>query len=86
MALVIPGGLIASCRQTPERSDWLARLPAIVRELRQQWSLTIGTPLEIDHERVRLWTFARIAAGPHDNWRQNTLVEVARNIARDLNG
>jgi len=37
--------------------------------------------LEFDHERVRLWTFARIMAGPYDNWRQNSLIDVARSIA-----
>jgi putative acetyltransferase len=38
-------------------------------------------PLDVDPECVRAWTFARIAAGPHDNWRQNNLLEVARRIA-----
>jgi streptomycin 6-kinase len=38
--------------------------------------------LETDDERVRLWTFARIAAGPHEDWRQNRLIDVARRITR----
>src|SRR6266511_5984983 len=48
MALVIPYRLSASCRQTPERSDWLARLPDAIRELRERWSLTIGAPFDSD--------------------------------------
>jgi streptomycin 6-kinase len=46
MALVIPDRLSASCQQTPERSDWLARLPDAIRELRERWSLTIGAPFD----------------------------------------
>ena len=35
----------------------------------------------IEHERVRLWTFARAAAEPRDNWSNNDLVSLARSIA-----
>jgi streptomycin 6-kinase len=48
MALVIPDRLSASCRQSAERSDWLARLPDAIRELRERWSLTIGAPFDSD--------------------------------------
>jgi streptomycin 6-kinase len=34
----------------------------------------------IEHERVRLWLFARAAAEPH-NWRNDNLVSLARSIA-----
>ena len=37
--------------------------------------------LEVDHERVRLWTFARAAAGPRDDWTDDWLLELARAIA-----
>jgi streptomycin 6-kinase len=37
--------------------------------------------LEVDHERVRLWTFARAAAEPRDNWRDEDLMAIARAIA-----
>jgi streptomycin 6-kinase len=37
--------------------------------------------LEVDHERVRLWTFARIAAGPYDDWSDRSLIDVALRIA-----
>jgi streptomycin 6-kinase len=38
--------------------------------------------LDVDRERVRLWTFARAAAGPRDDWRDDSLVDLARAIAR----
>lgn len=37
--------------------------------------------LGVDRERVRLWTFARAAAGPRDNWSNGDLVALARAIA-----
>lgn len=35
----------------------------------------------IEHERVRLWTFARAAAEPRDDWSQDNLMSLARAIA-----
>ena len=35
----------------------------------------------IEHERVRLWTFARAAAEPRDDWSNDHLVSLARSIA-----
>lgn len=37
--------------------------------------------LRLDQERVRLWTFARAAAEPRDDWRENRWAEFARAIA-----
>src|SRR5215471_1291954 len=37
--------------------------------------------LGVDHERVRSWTFARIAAEPRDDWTTNEQTELARRIA-----
>lgn len=37
--------------------------------------------LSVDHERVRLWTFARAAAGPRDDWNNAGLLELARALA-----
>jgi streptomycin 6-kinase len=37
--------------------------------------------LGVDDERVRLWTFARAAAGPRRNWRTDPLIQLARAIA-----
>jgi streptomycin 6-kinase len=36
----------------------------------------------VDEERVRLWTFARAAAEPRDNWTDDSPIELARAIAR----
>jgi streptomycin 6-kinase len=36
--------------------------------------------LEIDHERVRLWMFARAAAEPRDNWNDDSLL-LARTLS-----
>lgn len=37
--------------------------------------------LGVGHERVRLWTFARAAAEPRDDWKDSDLVAIARAIA-----
>jgi streptomycin 6-kinase len=37
--------------------------------------------LEVDHERVRLWTFARAAAEPRDDWGDDASMALARAIA-----
>jgi streptomycin 6-kinase len=42
----IPARLVATCRQFPEASAWLARLPGLIRELEARWSLTVGTPFD----------------------------------------
>jgi streptomycin 6-kinase len=46
MDFVIAARLSASCRQSPEASDWLARLPTVIRELEVRWSLTVGAPFD----------------------------------------
>jgi streptomycin 6-kinase len=37
--------------------------------------------LGVDYERVRLWTFARCAAEPRHNWKDNRMLELAQAIA-----
>jgi streptomycin 6-kinase len=37
--------------------------------------------LGVDHERVRLWTFARAAAEPRDEWKEDESTALARAIA-----
>jgi len=37
--------------------------------------------LGVEHERVRLWTFARAAAGPRDDWKNSRRFALARAIA-----
>ncbi|HTU44154.1 MAG TPA: aminoglycoside phosphotransferase family protein [Bryobacteraceae bacterium] len=46
MPFNIPSGLASSCRNTPERTAWLNRLPGTLRKLERRWSLTIGSPFE----------------------------------------
>jgi streptomycin 6-kinase len=46
MEFVIPARLSASCRQSSETSDWLARLPTVIRELQARWSLTVDAPFD----------------------------------------
>ncbi len=46
MDVVIPARLSASCRQSSEASDWLARLPTVIRELEARWALTLGAPFD----------------------------------------
>ena len=38
--------------------------------------------LEVDHGRVRLWTFARAAAEPRDDWKDDWLTDLARALAQ----
>ena len=52
--------------------------------LRSDPERTISRPadlLGVDRERVRLWTFARVAAEPRDNWRDDESAALARAIA-----
>ena len=44
-ALVIPANLVAAAEREG-RQGWLTRLPAAVRRLEAQWSLTIGQPFQ----------------------------------------
>ena len=38
--------LAVNCRKTPDRANWLSRLPSTVRELEQRWFLTLGEPFD----------------------------------------
>ena len=40
--------LTVNCRKTPDRVNWLSRLPSTVQELEQRWSLTLGEPFDDD--------------------------------------
>lgn len=41
---VVPPGLAMACSERPQGKAWLERLPAVVRELRERWSLRLGAP------------------------------------------
>jgi len=42
--MIISAQLEANCRKRPERTAWLSRLPALLDEFAQRWSLRIGPP------------------------------------------
>src|SRR5690348_9678159 len=46
MAPKIPAQLAANCRRTPERADWLRRLPDVLGGLEHRWSLTLDAPFD----------------------------------------
>jgi streptomycin 6-kinase len=49
MALIVPAQLAANCKETPERAEWLKRLPATLQDLEHRWRLSVGTPFEGQH-------------------------------------
>jgi streptomycin 6-kinase len=48
VAVIIPELLVKACSQSPERLDWLAGLPSVVRALSRRWSLGLAPPFEHD--------------------------------------
>ncbi len=44
--LFVPERLAAACRGTEERRTWLERLPEVIRELQDSWSLSLGAPFD----------------------------------------
>ena len=48
VAFAIPRRLVEICGNTPERSAWLSRLAATLRDLERRWSLTVGVPFDGD--------------------------------------
>jgi streptomycin 6-kinase len=46
MAIKIPVRLVKACHKDAQRLDWLNRLPEILRDLQQRWSLTLEDPFE----------------------------------------
>ena len=45
---VVPEQLATSCNRVPERTAWLERLPRVVDELKDRWTLSLGKPFEGD--------------------------------------
>ena len=46
MAVIIPKSLEANCSRSPERREWFARLPKILRDAEQRWCLTFEPPFD----------------------------------------
>jgi streptomycin 6-kinase len=44
----IPNRLATSCRGSPEREQWLERLPFLLKDLADRWGLTLTTPFDSD--------------------------------------
>jgi streptomycin 6-kinase len=44
MAVTIPDRLIANCRNSPERAAWLAKVPAVLKDLKDRWALSLDEP------------------------------------------
>jgi streptomycin 6-kinase len=60
----IPGRLVAACHNIPERAAWLARLPEMLRDLEQRWSLTFGAPFDSDEASCAWVAPVARATGP----------------------
>ncbi len=59
----IPNSLAAHCLQVPALAAWLDRLPEVLRELEQRWSLTPDTPLDGEEPSCSYVTAVRAANG-----------------------
>jgi streptomycin 6-kinase len=44
--VIVPGPLAEACRRAPDRRAWLERLPAVIRELQDRWSLSVRAPFD----------------------------------------
>jgi streptomycin 6-kinase len=58
----MPELLASGVASQPERRDWLARLPAVVAEIAQRWSLDVGEPFQPGGQCARVAP-ARTASG-----------------------
>ena len=46
--MIVPAQVAGYCGSIPERAAWLARLPALLRELESRWALRVGDPYDGD--------------------------------------
>jgi streptomycin 6-kinase len=44
--VIVPERLVETCHRMPERSAWLDRLPYVIHELQERWSLSVGAPFD----------------------------------------
>lgn len=59
--MIVPEQLIANCRKSPDRQQWLRRLPAMLQDLTSRWSLRIDAPF--DHPDITCsWVAAVVRA------------------------
>ena len=46
MALTVPARLAANCRNSAGRTAWLGRVPALLKDLKQRWALSLDDPFD----------------------------------------
>jgi streptomycin 6-kinase len=46
--VIVPEQLATLCNRDPKRTAWLERLPRVIEELQDRWTLTLGKPFEGD--------------------------------------
>jgi streptomycin 6-kinase len=63
MRISIPARLAVNCRRSAGRTAWLDRLPDTVRDLEDQWSLTLGTPFDSEDVSCAWVAPAKLANG-----------------------
>jgi streptomycin 6-kinase len=63
MRISIPARLAVNCRRSAGRTAWLDRLPDTVRDLEDQWSLTLGTPFDSEDVSCAWVAPAKLASG-----------------------
>jgi streptomycin 6-kinase len=44
--VIVPERLVETCHRMPERIAWLERLPYVIHELQERWSLSLGAPFD----------------------------------------
>ena len=60
MAITIPERLRAAWSEEPGSRAWMERLPGVVDELRERWSLSLGEPF--DGEATGAWVVPALQA------------------------
>jgi streptomycin 6-kinase len=63
MTFTIPARLAANCRKSPDRAAWLAKLPAMVEDLKQCWALSLDDPFDGTDVSCAWVASARLANG-----------------------
>jgi streptomycin 6-kinase len=65
MSVTIPERLQRACAKNVERSEWLIRLPNILRDLERGWSLTLGIPFDSEEASCAWVAPATLHDGTH---------------------
>jgi streptomycin 6-kinase len=60
---VMPERLAANCGNNPERAAWLARVPAVLNDLKQRWALSLDDPFDGEDVSCAWVATARLVNG-----------------------